>query len=487
MLPVLCASACDVPLAPGYRIVRQSLQVRFVPGQPAELRVRALYTMENSGSSDLSFVDADLPREHAFGRSEVRVEVDGHEAAAANLPAGEQFSRPDALRIPFDPVWRGKQKRQLSIEYVLRSPEDPDSRIAIGKSSFHLGPRGWLPELLPPKRVLSPYPGPPKVSEFTIRVPANFSVLAGGASRRARKVGDEVELRLRLTPDQNVTYVVAGHYAASAQLADTRGPSAVIWTIEPLRDDPSVGAQQIESAWETLEKDFGSVGPNIAGPHIVESPELRGRLSDESGPAAVAFPAGVLVNPAALALGTGSDAFFGLVSRALAREWFGESLYFADAAEVGMGEGLPDYAAIVIDEARQGSDARPKRVAEYLRRYDEASQAATETPLSAITLNDAAGPRRIAAAKAPLFFIALEDACGQAPMRKGLANLLASERGREVGYADLRSELEQSCHQDFAPMFRLWLNGKGIPRDFRQKYQGRAVGEVARALPGENF
>ena len=39
-----------------------------------------------------------------------------------------------------------------------------------------------------------------------------------------------------------------------------------------------------------------------------------------------------------------------------------------------MGEGLPEYATIVIDEARNGPDARHKRVTEYLRRYDEAQQ-----------------------------------------------------------------------------------------------------------------
>jgi aminopeptidase N len=185
------------------------------------------------------------------------------------------------------------------------------------------------------------------------------------------------------------------------------------------------------------------------------------------------------VNPAALALGPGSDDFFRIVSHALAQEWFGESMYLSDAAAVGMGEGLPEYATVVIDEARNGHEARRKRVTEYLRRYDEALKAAAETPLGAITTTDAAGSRRIALAKAPLFFIALEDVCGEGPMHTGIANMLAAQRGREAGYADLRSALERSCSRDFASMFRLWLNGKGIPEDFRLRYQGHAVGESA--------
>ena len=64
-------------------------------------------------------------------------------------------------------------------------------------------------------------------------------------------------------------------------------------------------------------------------------------------------------------------------------------------------------------------------------------------------------------------------------MRTGLAHLIAIQRGREAGYADLRAALEESCNRDLAAMFRLWLNQKGIPEDFRQRYQGNAVGEVA--------
>jgi hypothetical protein len=485
VLFTLCASSCALPLAPGYRILKESREVQFVPGQPAELHVRALYTVENSGTADLSFVDANVPPERTFGRRDTRVEVDGQAATAENLPAEEQPGRPDALRIPLDPSWKRQQKRQLSIEYALRTPEDSGVHITIGESSFHLGSRGWFPELLPPKHVLSSNPNAPKSSEFTVRVPSDYLVLARGVPKGQKNAGDEAEHRFQLDATMMSTYVVAGKYAAWP--AQRKSSSTVFWTTQPLRDDPSVGAQQIDSMWEVLEKDFGPLDKNIAATHVVESAELRGRLSDESGPAAVAFPAGVLVNPAALALGTGSDPFLELVSRALAREWFGEAMYLSDVAEVGMGEGLPEYAAIVIDEARHGPDFRRQRVTEYLRRYDEASKAATETPLSGITISDAAGPRRIALAKAPLFFVALEDACGEGPMRAGLAHMLATERGREAGYADLRSALEESCNQEFAPMFRLWLNNQGIPDDFRQKYQGSAVGEVAETMDGEIY
>jgi hypothetical protein len=473
----LFAAACAVPLAPGYRVVKESRDVQFVPGQPSELRIRAHYTLQNSGTEDLAFVDAIFPEEHAFGRTDLRVEVDGRAAAPTNLPAEYQESEPDALRVPMDPAWARRQTRQLSIEYTLRSPENSGARITIGENSFHLGTRGWFPELQPPKRILAPYPNPPRSVDFGVRVPADFVILARGIPKGRKKDGSEIEYRFQLDAATMAAYVVAGKYAAWPEQG--KSSSAAFWTIQPIKDDPSSGAEQIAAAWNALEKDFGPLDKNISGPHIVESPELRGHLSGETAPAAIAFPGGAIVNPAALALGANSDQFLEIVTHALAHEWFGDTMYVSPAAAVGMGEGLPEYATIVLDEARNGADARRKRVAEYLRRYDEASKDATEAPLGATMIGDALGSRRIALAKAPLFFVALEDACGEGPMRSGLAHLLAVQRGQEAGYADLRASLEESSNRDLAAMFRLWLNEKGIPEDFRQRYQGSAVGEVA--------
>jgi aminopeptidase N len=49
--------------------------------------------------------------------------------------------------------------------------------------------------------------------------------------------------------------------------------------------------------------------------------------------------------------------------------------------------------------------------------------------------------------------------------------MVQSLRGSTYGYAELRSALEQECHQDLGPMFREWLTETGIPADFRQRYE----------------
>jgi len=468
VLILLCGYSCAVPIAPGYRIVKQSCDVSFVPGPPAKLQIHTMYRLENVGNSALTFLDANFPDEREFGRTDLRVEFDGRTVALAHLPGDYQAEQPDSLRIPFESPWQTKQFRSLSIEYSLTAPENSGSRITLGENEFHLGSRGWFPELEPPKHLLAPNPESVDPVSYTYRVPADFVVLARGTPKGQKRDGNETEHRFVLSNDDLPPFVVAGRYAVAA--ANRRSQSAAFWTLEPLKDDPAPAAQQIATAWNTLETNFGPLDKNITAPHVVESPELHGRVTGEGGPAAAAFPGGAIVNPAALALGTSSSEFLDIVSHALAHNWFGDELRPNSESSIGIGEGLPEYATIVIDEARNGPAGRRRRVIEYLRRYDEARTRASETPLGVTMLTDPIGPRRIALAKAPLFYVALEDVCGPNEVRRGLARLVALLRGQEVDYNDLRSALEQSTNRSLGPMFRLWLNQKGIPQDFRDRY-----------------
>jgi hypothetical protein len=159
------------------------------------------------------------------------------------------------------------------------------------------------------------------------------------------------------------------------------------------------------------------------------------------------------------------------VRRALARDWFGEELRVSGNAAMGMGEGLPEYATIVIDEARSGESARRARVIRLLNDFDEARKRAEEKSLGSSFLSDSPEQRRIALAKAPLFYIALEDSYGEAPVRRGLRDLAELLKGQEAGYDDLRAALDQSTGKSLEKSFHIWLREKGIPKDFRAKYQ----------------
>jgi hypothetical protein len=466
---LFCTSACAVPLAPGYRILKESREVRFVPGQPPELRVIARFTLQNTGTSKLDFVDAIFPDEKDFGRKNLHVTVDGREAMLAKLPDKYQQETPNALRIPFDPPWSQKQRRNIVIEYALSSPGDSGARITLGEADFHLGSGGWLPVFQAPKHVLASRPEDPNRTSLAIRVPANFLVLARGAAAGRKEESGEIEYRFALRKEDLAPYVVAGRYAESAY--DRKSNPVTFWTVEPLKEDPAIPAGRIAAAWGILQEDFGPLDANIRISHVVESPELRPRFAGEAGAAAAPFPGGVLLNPAALALGIGSEDFLELVTRALAQSWFGNELYTSPDSTLGLGEGLAEYATVVIDEARHGEPARRLRVVALLREYDAARKRAVEKPVGTLTMQDAAEQRRIGLAKAPLFFIALEDSFGEAPVRSGLKQMVMLLRGQEAGYDDLRAALEQSTGKSLAIFFRLWLYEKGIPLGFRDRYE----------------
>jgi hypothetical protein len=460
---ILFATACTVPLAPGCRILKESREVKFIPGQPPELQVRANFSLENNGNGDLTFIDAVFPDEKAFGRKNLRAQVSGRDAELSNLPEEYQYGSPHTLRITLDHPWARKERRDLVIEYSLNSPSDSGSRITLGDASFHLGYRGWFPVLQPPKHVLSTFPKRPDKTIVTISLPENFLVLSRGKPAGRKQAGGEIEHRFLVRQADLAPFVVAGRYSVSS--------SKMFWTLQPLKDDPAPAEARINALWTAMQADFGPLDKNFSGPHIVESPELRSHFADEGQAAAAPFPGGALVNSQALALGVDSDAFLEIVAHALAHDWFGEELYFASEAALGLGEGLPDYATIVIDEARAGSAARRQRILKFLREYDEACQQAVESPLGVTSLTDSPPQRRIARAKAPLLFVALEDSYGEAPVREGLKNLVNLLRGKAAGYDEVRAALEQSTGKNLAEPFRVWLYDKGIPQDFRTRYE----------------
>ena len=428
------------------------------------------YTFENSGTTDLEFIDVGFPDEKAYGRRNLHVEVDGQPARLTMLPEEYQPSAPDTLRVTFGHLWKRGEKREFVMEYAFSAPEDSGARITIGQDTFHLGSRGWSPLPQPPKNFLSPYPARPGRTNYTVRVPTDFLVLGGGKPLGRKRSGSETEYRFELRSGDLTAFIVAGRYVASLPEAKTN--SAIFWTHQPLKENPQVALEGITSAWDVLEKDFGPIDKNIHAPHIVESAGLQEHVSGETGPSAAAFPGGVLVNSQLLSLGIGSERFLEPVTHALAHNWFGDQVFFSRYSALGLSEGLPEYATIVVEEAREGEQGRRRRVLEYLSEYDAARQSSEESPLGVTILSDSPEQRRIALAKAPLFFIALEDACGEGPMRSGLKRVVTLLRGQEIDYAVLRSALEQSSGKNLAGLFRVWLNEKGIPADFKARYEG---------------
>jgi hypothetical protein len=470
VLASVCLSACAVPISPGYKVLKESREIRFVPGSPPAVEIHSVYSLTNSGATDLNFIDLNLPTSSIYGRVDASAKIDGHSVALQEMPAELQFDFPDALRLPFASTWKMKQAHGVEIDYALRSPSETGSRITLNDADFHLGSRGAFPVLEPPKHLLAPFPKRPKEMFYTVRVPADFRILARGTLAGRKQLGSEVEYRYRLNADDLGIYVVGGRYTETTPSGND-GP--IFWTYQPVSIDPSI-ARQISESWETLQKDFGPLDKNNREPHIVEVTSLPEHISGENALAAVAFPGGALVNSAALAKNVPADALVEAISHALAHNWLGDQIYPAATASLVLGEGLPEYAMIVIDEARGGEAARRRRIQRYLAAYDSSIAQGEEQTLAVSTIHDPPTSRRIALAKTPLFFAALEDECGQGQMREAVKEVVTLFRGQEVNYPDLRVALENHSGKSLAPMFRLWLNQKGIPRDFRARYAPNA-------------
>jgi len=471
--------ACSVPLAPGYAVLEEKREVKFVPGAAPEVDVRADYVLQNTGTAPLDFIEVKLPPAKSYGRQDSRAEIGGREAAIQELPEEYRPSSPDVWRIALDAPWSRKEKRKLTIQYALRDPADPGWRLTIGASDFHLGSRGWAPILQPPRHALSPTPKRPPKSSYTVRVPAGYQVEARGILKKKNAGASEWVYTFQLEKGNLAPFVVAGKYL---QTPPDNPDVASFWTASPPAGDLQAAQSDLQQAWNTMKTEFGPSDRDAAAPLIVESASLRDR-GDAGGVASAGFPGGALVSPDLLAKGISSADFLDAATLALAHDWFGDGIFPPPFAAISMGDGLPAYATIVMAEARDGEAGRRRRVADYLARYDAACRAAEEIPLGVVRDSDTREARRIARAKAPLFYVALEDEYGEKPVRAGLRQMATLLRGQEAGVDVMRASLEQTTGKDLAPVFRLWLYQKGIPTDFRARYATTPEQHTAAAAP----
>ena len=461
-----------MPLAPGYTVVQQQREIQFVPGDSPQLHIQADFVLQNTGSTPLTFVDVKLPPEEEYGRSGAHAEIDGRDVALEPLPEEYRFDSPNSVRIPLDPPWNQGKKLRLRIDYTLSHPNDPGWHITLGANEFHLGSRGWSPALQPPQHFLSPYPKRPQKMSYMVRVPVGFLVSARGELKGRKESQGEWIYTFALDKADLPPFVVAGKYEVSPPGADATGGR--FWSSAPLQGDVAAAQKDLQQSWDTMKTEFGPSDRGAAAPLIVESAELHEGDNVEDGVAS-GFPGGALVSPALLAEGVDSRKFLDEVSLSLAHDWFGDEIYPPPFAAISMGQGLPEYATIVMTQAREGEAGRRRRIAEYLARYDAACKRGTEEPLGVVRPSDPAATKEIARAKAPLFYATLEDEYGETQVRAGLRQMVTLLRGQEAGINVLRSSLEQSTGKDLAEIFRVWLYQKGIPADFRARYAAEAA------------
>ncbi len=468
---LVCSCGCVVSLAPAYRIDKESDKIEFRSGPVPQLQLTVSYALENYGTSVLPFIDVTLPNEARYRIKNLLFKVDGRTVRSVQVSSESQEEGASKFRVPFDPGWNPKQRRELEIEYTFNAQEGSDARLEVAAASFYVISPGWLPLLQPPSHPLSPFPGSPVRTTYAIQVPADFLVLASGKPLGQKKNGGMMEYRFEWRKNDLAPYIVAGRYVDNSSSRQAR--SASFWTFEALKDNPATAEKETASVSDILQKNFGARNKNGPALHIVESAGRHAAGSSEFQ--AIPFPVGVLVNSPALALGVNTPDFLKLVTKALVRNRFAN--ISSPNSALGISEGLPAYADIVINEGLNGQGVRRELVLKVLHEYNEACQKGVEKPLISTTMQDPIEQRRIALAKAPLFFIALEDIYGEEPVRRGLAQVVSLLRGQEIKYQDIRAALENETNKDLSPMFRIWLYQTGIPAGFKEKYEGAQAGK----------
>ncbi len=456
-----------MPLAPGYTVEQQQLDVRYVAGAPAHLRLRASYQLRNTGNRDLSSIDAALPGEQALGRQSLRVSVDGREVSIQ--PASRAGDR--IVRIPFDPPWPQKHRRRLLLEYDLAPAPPNSSLVAVNDGSFHIREAAGFPALLPPKVFLAAGGERPKEIRLAIEVPADFRVIAAGREQGSRRLDGAVAYSFRSPREDFEPFVIAGRY--QEQRVTAAGGAVLFWTFEPLPAEQAQAAgARLAKTFEMYRATFGPFDKGESLARVIETPARLGeRFSAAAEAAGAAEPGVALLDRQTFALGVTSDAFLDLAEHQLAHTWFGLLIKPRPEAALVLGEGLCDYAVLIAAEARSGETERQRRTDILLRRYDEARAQAGERPLLAPASDFTPQQRDVAAYKAALFYVALEDQYGKEKVRRALAHLVSSLRFRQVADEELRAALEQETKQDLSNFFRVWLNQKDIPSDFRARYQ----------------
>ena len=192
------------------------------------------------GTSELTFVDANFPEERAFGRTNLRVEVDGREVTPASLPAQYQDARArraahparsalgaqanaqthDRIHVPFARKLRraDHDRREWLSSRHARMVPGASAAETRARSRIPIRPR-LRTSLFACRRTLS---SSPRGRRRARRRTATRSSIDSGSTRQAWRRTSSLE-NTPLGPRQG------------------KSNSAVFWTTQPLKDDPGSG------------------------------------------------------------------------------------------------------------------------------------------------------------------------------------------------------------------------------------------------------
>jgi len=449
LVGALGLASCANDVAPGYRIEKQSVAVRYDDGT---IHIRAEYRLRNTGREALDALRISLAAVNAGAALDMRATLDGVQVAWQAV----QHDGLPALEIRFATPWARRARKNLVLDYLFQQGRGTSAR------SFQLLPGSWSPELLPPPGMLSRGGGAPKNWELAVEVPKEMAVHSAGKNRGVKKRGDRAEYRFRQEKGHGFTYVVGGPFQETRVAAD--GFVLHFWTLQPV---PQASAQAVaERLGKTLQTYREWLGPLEKDAHDIWVMDGTSSSYILAGPAGSlpGLAADMIIDPALFVGGQArSD------SECVADEWLAgiwvnwlahpvrDSQALAENVAKHLAQALPHGCGYGLYNSKTRQDAMGK-----MRQAFAAANKNYQAENG--KLKDSFRRERDGYFRRLMVF-AIEKRAGRDAFHHALRRVLQAMRGDTWGSNELRSALEAETGQDWAAFFRAWASGETIPAD----------------------
>ncbi len=441
-------AGCADDVAPGYRIEKQEVGVRYDDGT---VHIRAEYQLRNTGREPLDALRISLAAVNPGAASDMRIFV--NDAQTPWMAAEEDGQR--ALEIKFSPAWQRRERRRLRLEYQFSTAIRVAGATAPMVQSFQLVPGSWSPELLPPPGILSKGGVAPKKWSMTVAVPNGLRVHAAGKLKGTKKAGSATEHRFEQEKSHGFAFVVAGQYDEIK--VDASGHTIYFWGSYPgaIANAQRAG-QRLGETLQTYREWLGPLEKDQREVRVVQG-SMRYILGGAAGTRPGLAP-GVISDPMILRPpGPGYEEALCIADEWLAGMWL-QWLARPDLNAGGLAEQLGKHLAQARGCPYQGGSR--EREMEALRNGFAAASRNFEKeqgPMKESFRRERNGYRL------RLQVFAMEVRAGREKMHAAIRRMLQALRGDTWSLNELRSALEAETGQEWATFFRDWANTEELP------------------------
>jgi len=440
-------AACADSVAPGYRIEKQNVAVRYDAGT---IHIHAEYRLRNTGSEPLDSLRVSLAAVNPGAALDMRTTVDGTQVTWEH---SQQDGLP-ALAIRFPVAWARRARKQLVLDYSFQQGG------GVAAPSFQLLPGSWSPELLPPPGMLSKGGAAPKNWDLSVHVPKEMVVHSAGKNRGVKKRGDTVEYRFRQEKSHGFTYVVGGPFQETR--VDAGDFVIHFWSLQPITHDAArTVAAGLEKTLETYRAWLGPLDKDARDIWVMDGSASRYILAGPAG-SLPGLAADMIIDPALFVGGQARSESYCIADEWLAGIWVNwlahpekDARALAENLAKHLAQSLPDGCAYSLYNARS-REAAMQQMRQAFARANKYYQDENGRLKESFRRERDGYLQR-------LKVFAIEERAGREPFQRALRRVVQALRGRSWGQNELRSALEAETGQDWAAFFRAWASEDKLP------------------------